>query len=265
MLEPEQAGSTGPKIWSEADADSAEAAQTMVLLLHGWGCTASLYSGILKTCALKYRTAAPDLPGHGASEEPPEPWDADHFADFVLDFLKQFEFKKLILIGHSNGGRIIIKLLTERELPFEVKKVILIDSAGIRNKLPLNKRIRQRVFKIGRGFYETKLMRKLSPDGLDKWRSKFGSADYRAASPVMRQSLVKLVNEDQTQMLPRIKAETLLIWGDRDTATPISDAKTMEKMIPGAGLVTLEGATHFSFLERPAVIDRVLRSFLEIR
>ena len=241
-----------------------ENSDTLVLLLHGWGCRGSYYRVVTDTCALKYKTVAPDLPGHGDSDEPDNPWSLNDFVDFTVSFLKNFEFKKLILIGHSNGGRIIIRLLVEKKLTCSVEKVILIDSAGIRNKLPLKKRIRQRVYKLGRGFYNFGPVKKLSPDGLEKWKKKFGSADYSSATPVMRDTMVKLINEDLTACLPLIEAETLLIWGENDTATPLSDGQTMEKMIKGSGLVTVKGAGHFSYIDQPGLVSRVIASFLKI-
>lgn len=263
----------------------------LVLILHGWGCNCGIYKGIAQTCADKYRVIVPDLPGHGKSEEPKDDWCADDFADFVLEFISELQkreavrlgnidkndkgdngqgnfenatVKELILIGHSNGGRIIIKLLAEKQLPFDVKKVVLIDSAGIRNPLPFKARVKQRFYKLGKSFLNLRLIKKLDPNGLDRWGSRFGSSDYKAASPVMRRTMVRLINEDQRDKLKLIKAETLLIWGDKDTATPLSDAKLMEKEIRGSGLVVVEGAGHFSFAERPELVQRVLRSYLEI-
>jgi pimeloyl-ACP methyl ester carboxylesterase len=72
------------------------------------------------------------------------------------------------------------------------------------------------------------------------------------------------VNEDLTGILPGIKQETLLIWGDADTATPIGDAKIMEEKIPGSGLAVLTGAGHFSFLEQPVIFRNIMRSYFEI-
>ena len=72
------------------------------------------------------------------------------------------------------------------------------------------------------------------------------------------------VNEDLRELMPKIKQETLLIWGDRDTATPIGDAKIMEEKIPHAGLVVLEGTGHFSFLEKPAVFRNVVKNYFQI-
>ena len=102
---------------------------------------------------------------------------------------------------------------------------------------------------------------KLFPTALEKLRVKFGSADYAAASPMMRQCLVKAVNEDLSHLLPGVKAPTLLVWGDRDTATPISDAKRMEKEIPNAGLAVIPGTGHFSFVENPHLFARIMASY----
>ena len=95
-----------------------------------------------------------------------------------------------------------------------------------------------------------------------------GSADYRAASPLMRQILVNVVNEDLTDLLPKIKQETLLIWGTNDTATPIADAHIFEKEISAAGtdvgLAEIKNAGHYSFLEQPVVFANIIKSFLKI-
>ena len=109
-----------------------------------------------------------------------------------------------------------------------------------------------------------KLIYALFPEVIDDWRSRQGSADYRNASPIMRQCLVMAVNEDLTELLPKIKQDTLLIWGDKDTATPISDGKLMEERIPNSGLAVLAGTGHFSFLEQPAVFRNIMRSYFQV-
>jgi hypothetical protein len=103
-----------------------------------------------------------------------------------------------------------------------------------------------------------------TPELLEKLRVKFGSADYVAASPMMRQCLVKVVNEDLTHLLPGIKAPTLLVWGENDTATPLSDAKKMEAEIPDAGLAIIKNAGHFSFVEQPVIFGSIMASFFEL-
>ena len=89
-----------------------------------------------------------------------------------------------------------------------------------------------------------------------------GSADYRAASGVMRGTLVRIVNEDLTPVLPTLHLPVLLIWGDQDTETPLEDGRLMERLIPDAGLVVFEGAGHYAYLEQPDRFCRIVEVFL---
>ena len=125
-----------------------------MLMLHGWGSRASLFEGLIELCSKKYRVIAPDMPGFGGTEEPKEPWDVEKYADFILEFLKPYAPKSVILLGHSFGGRVILKL-TERELPFEIKKIILIDSAGIKPKKSPKQKLSLACYKSGRRFYRS--------------------------------------------------------------------------------------------------------------
>ena len=235
----------------------------IVLFLHGWGSRADLFLPLAELCAKKYRVLAPDMAGFGNTAEPPEPWDVSKYADFILEFLKPFAPKSVILVGHSFGGRVILKL-TERDLPFEISKIILMDSAGIKPKRTLKQRLSLIAYKTGRKIMSLQPLKALFPNAVENMRKKRGSADYNAASPIMRQTLVKVVNEDLTRDLPKIKAPTLLIWGTADTATPISDGELMERLIPDAGLVKVQGAGHYSFLQAPDYVAWVFASFLNI-
>jgi pimeloyl-ACP methyl ester carboxylesterase len=105
--------------------------------------------------------------------------------------------------------------------------------------------------------------RKRAEDKLNVMRAKKGSADYASSSPIMRGVLSKVVNEDLKHVMPSIKASTLLIWGENDTATPLNDAKTMERLIPDAGLVSFAGCGHYSFLDNPRGFAAVVKEFLK--
>ena len=119
-----------------------------VLFLHGWGSRFEPFRPFLDRIAEHgYRVCAPDLPGFGQSDEPPAAWDVDGYADFALDFLAGLNIKSAVLIGHSFGGRIIIKLAARENLPIKIPKIILIDSAGIRGKKTLRQTARVLFFK----------------------------------------------------------------------------------------------------------------------
>lgn len=235
----------------------------LVLFLHGWGANITLFDGLMNTAAKKYTALALDMPGFGKSDEPKSAWSVDDYVDFVLKFVDIFKPKSLVLVGHSFGGRVIIKMLA-RELPFEVRKIILIDAAGIKPKKTLKQKASLLAYKLGRKVMSLRPMKAIFPDAVENMRKKRGSADYNSATPIMRETLVKVVNEDLTHLLPSIKASSLLIWGTADTATPLSDGEMMERLIPDAGLVKVNGAGHYSFLEAPDLVSRVVSSFLKI-
>ncbi|MCR4740441.1 MAG: alpha/beta hydrolase [Lachnospiraceae bacterium] len=233
------------------------------VMLQGWGTTLEVYDSVAASVNDGYRFIQFDLPGFGKSDEPAEAWNVDAYTGFFISFMEALGIKSAVLIGHSYGGRMILKLAARENLPFDIEKIVLIDSAGIMPQKSLMQRIKIRQYKILKKVFGNKLIYALFPELVDDWRNRQGSADYRNASPIMRKCLVMAVNEDLTELLPKVRQETLLIWGDKDTATPISDAHKMEKMIPSAGLCVLEGCGHYSFLEKPAQFKSIMRAFLK--
>ena len=97
----------------------------------------------------------------------------------------------------------------------------------------------------------------------EKLRNSVGSADYKASAPVLKETMKKILNEDASDLLPKISCPTLLIWGTLDKDTPLSDAKKMEKLIPDCGLVAYPGSSHFSYLENLDNCNRVLNEFFK--
>lgn len=242
---------------------SGEGKETAVIL-QGWGTDLGVYDSVADSIKEKYTVIQFDLPGFGGSDEPKEAWNVDAYADFFCRFMEKLGVEKVTLIGHSYGGRVIIKLAARDMLPFEIEKLVLIDSAGILPRKSFSQKMKIRRYKILKKILNLNIIYALFPELIDDWRSRQGSADYRNATPMMRKCLVMAVNEDLTGLLPKIKQETLLIWGDKDTATPIGDGKIMEEKIPNAGLAVLPGAGHFSFLEKPAVFKNIMRSYFQI-
>ena len=248
----------------------AETDRPPILFLHGWGAPAETYRVLLDYLSTDsapdrgdaFRVFAPDLPGFGGSEEPPAPWSVDDYADWAAALAKELGLDRAILMNHSFGGRISIKLLSRRPAPFSVGQAVFMDAAGIRPHRTLGHRLKVGSYKVMKRVLSLPPVRRMFPDALERLRKQRGSADYRQASPVMRQTMVRCIEDDLTALLPRIDASVLLIWGEADTATPLADGKTMERLIPDAGLVTLPGAGHFAFAERWGQCSRVLDVFL---
>ncbi len=231
-----------------------------VLLLHGWGSSCDVYNAIMNTLSGFCHFVAPDFPGCGKSDTMKQPWTVEDYADFVLEFIEKTKLTNPIIVGHSHGGRVCMYLAAKGLL--NPPKIILLDAAGLIPKKSFKQKFKAKSFKAIKTVLTLPIIKNHSEELLNKARAHYGSADYNAAPPVLRKTLVNLVNTDLRDILPNIKAPTLLIWGDNDTATPLSDAKIIESLIPDAGLCVIKGTGHFSFCERPGEAIAIIRSFL---
>lgn len=240
------------------DESGPESGATIVLL-HGWGCNHTTVASIRKLLEGKMHVYSFDLPGFGGSPEPSEVWGIEKYTQFTEDALQALGISKPILLGHSFGGRISI-LLSSRN---EVSKVILVDAAGVKPRHSLKWYFKVYSYKTAKKLYPLLLGKKRAQVKIEQARAKRGSSDYNNATPMMRTILSKCVNEDLCHVMPYVKAPTLLVWGENDTATPLADAKKMEKLIPDAGLVSFAGCGHYSFLDNPGGFRAVIKSFLQ--
>lgn len=218
-----------------------------IVMLHGWGQNKEMMYPLAKRLKNKFRLTIIDLPGFGGSYEPDYPVDIYEYTAIIEKFLGIIGIKNPILIGHSFGGRIAIIYASRNE----TKKVVLFGAPCIRER----KRSKKEIF--------FKFLKKIpgSKKLVSYAKKHMGSYDYRNASPVMREILVKTVNEDLSECAKKIKAPTLLIWGEKDTEAKVSDAKKLEKIIPDAGLIVIPNCTHFAYLEAIDYITNILNKF----
>jgi pimeloyl-ACP methyl ester carboxylesterase len=230
-----------------------------VLLLHGWGGSIQTMMPIFNILKEKFRVVALDLPGFGNSDIPKEPWNSYDYAECINKFIEKLNLNEIILFGHSHGGRISIVLASKYNF---VKKLILIDSAGIIPKRKAKYYIKVYWFKMLKKIYLTFPL-KNKQEKLDKFYKKFGSRDYRDAEGVMRQTMVKVINDNLLRLLSDIKAPTLLIWGENDEDTPLYMGEMMEKEIPDSGLVILKGAGHYSYIDNYEQFRAIINVFLK--
>lgn len=231
-----------------------------LLFLHGWGASKDSFNGVINSLCEKFRCVALDFPGCGESSLPDKPLCTNDYISLVLKFCDAVKLNDPILIGHSHGCRVIMKLCgTGLMTP---PKIVMIDGAGLKPKFSLKKTVKIASYKTVKRILTLPLINRFTGELLEKAKKHFGSADYSAAPEVMRQTLVKLVNDDMTPFIDGIKSSTLLIWGENDTATPLYMAKKLEKTIPDCGLCVIKGTGHWSFVERPYEANAILNSFL---
>ena len=235
-----------------------------LVLLHGWGCTGDMMKSVGTHLAQDMTVLAVDFPAHGQSSQPPEPWGVPEFAACLKALLLKLNFLPCSVIAHSFGGRVTIELASADAAMFD--RIILTGAAGIRPKGDGKTSKRTETYKKLKHLVEVAHKCRIFGKLPDIWQEalirKYGSKDYAALSPEMRKTFVKVVNYDQAEKLAAIKNSTLLVWGDKDTETPLWMGQQMEREIADSALIVLEGGTHFAYLEQAARFNAIARSFL---
>lgn len=218
-----------------------------LVLLHGYlSCKESFYFQI-KYFSKYYRVTAFDFRGMGHSAPLEEAWSVGDYAAETRRLLCGLGIRSARLAAHSFGGRVALKLLAEE--PGLFSRALLTGCAGVPPRRGPRYRAKVRAYRI---------VKKFAPRYAEK---KFGSAEYRSLSPVMRESFKKIVNEDLTPLLARIAVPTLYVFGDKDASTPPYMARTLHENTPGSGLVFMKGCSHFCFCEKPEEFNAVAREF----
>ena len=219
-----------------------------ILLLHGWGQNIEMMKPLGDAFCNRFRVTIIDFPGFGQSEEPKEKWTINKYSLMLEDFVKQTGIKKPIVMGHSFGGRVAIRFSSRNP----IEKLILFGSPCIRvqEKLPLKVRILKKLKKLP-GMNEIG----------EFMKQYIGSRDYKSASPIMRETLVEVVNEDLSKYAREIEEPTLLIWGEQDTEAPVEEAKELESIMTDAALIILPG-THYAYLENLSRVITILNNFI---
>lgn len=223
-----------------------------VLFLHGYlSCKESFYYQISALEDAGYLAVAPDMPSFGASARITEPWSVGDYACWLEDFIYACGIGGADVVAHSFGARVALKLFAQK--PQLGGKLIITGGAGI-----VKTRTAEYIKKVKR----YRRVKKLFPRYAER---RFGSEEYRTLSPLMRESYKKIVNEDLSGSAAKIKSETLLIYGRRDTVTPADEeGAAFNRLIPGSRLKIIDGG-HFCFSENSAEFNPLMLGFFKGR
>ncbi|MDD2181518.1 MAG: alpha/beta hydrolase [Bacilli bacterium] len=220
-----------------------------IVFLHGWGQNIEMMKPLADLLSQDYKIIIIDLPGHGKSDEPLYPWTVPDYQDAIKELVENLNIFKPSLVGHSFGGKISLLYASN----YEVNKLVVLGSPFKANDSKISRKM-----KILKGLKKVPGLKNFEEFA----KKRIGSTDYKNASPIMRQVLVNTVNFDISKDVKKIKCPTLIIWGDLDEAVPLEHAYDLEKLIPDAGVVVLNGATHYAYLERVSNVANMIRSLL---
>lgn len=229
----------------------------IILFLHGWKDTLHTFDTLIPLLSGSFQIIRIDLPGFGGSEAPRKPWGVGEYAHFVKAVIEKFGISVDTLVGHSFGGRIAIKGVGTSLL--RPRKLVLIGSAGLMERRGVRNLLFNIVAKIGKI-----ILFPFSNDLKEKLRLKLykkaGSEDYVNAG-TLRETFLRVTAEDLSAPAREIHIPTLLIWGDNDVATPLSDGKRLHELISGSKLEIIAGAGHFVHQERPEAVAKLIKEF----
>lgn len=233
-----------------------------IVILHGWGANKSRWEGVKSLLEQKgFQVFVPDLPGFGQEPDPPLPWGLEEYANWVVRKTQDWNLEKFILLGHSFGGSVAVKIAAD--FPEKAVKLILVNSSGIRlTNLSLKMRLWLPIVHFGHFVFTLPMLRNYQQLSRKILYEILGSPDYFGAEGIKKESLKKIFSQDIREDLKKIQAPTWIIWAKKDRQTPLRWAKIFQENIPNSQLKIVEGAGHvFPYHESQEFID-LIESFL---
>jgi len=229
-----------------------------IVILHGWQGRQDRWQPLIKILRRRYQVLSPPLPGF--KSELKKPWNTKDYAKWLKSYLKKHNLRQVALIGHSFGGQIATEFTATN--PNFVQKLILIDSAGLRPKVTLKKVTFGIMAKIGKILFiipplifirafARKMLYKAAQEG-----------DYFKASPMMRRTLKKIVKDDQRHNFTLIQAPTLIIWGKKDSYTPLKHGQITHQLINGSILKVISHARHSPQFTHTKKVSEYISKFI---
>lgn len=219
-----------------------------ILFLHGWGGSTESFEYF----ARGKNALLIDFPPFGKSESPKYIYNLNDYIEITKQILKKEKITKYNICAHSFGCRVAISLSCDRC----VNKLLITGGAGLKPKFSIKKALAKFRYKLAKMWVRCGLVGK-------EYLENFGSSDYKALPFMMKKTFSNIVNFYQNDMLKDIKCATLLVWGNKDTQTPLYMAKTMEKAIQDCGLVVFENCGHFAYVEKAYDFEKILNNFLK--
>lgn len=223
------------------------------LILHGWGSNIERWEKVAEAISKKgYKVVVPEMPGFGKSDTPGTAWDMENYLKWLEKFIKTQKNldKNFYLLGHSFGGTLASVYAIKHKI--KTKKLFLVASAGIRKKT-VKKTLLADIAHFFKNFKNFPLY------GLAKkvfYKYFVGRTDYLNVSESMKDTYLKVISKDLSGELQKINVPTVIIWGEKDSVTPIEDAYYMDKAIKKSKLAVIPDAGHDLNTKQPDLLAK---------
>lgn len=218
-----------------------------LVFFHGYMSSKESFSAQIEYFSKYYKVTAIDFLGFGKSAPLTKAFSVSDYAEWTANVLRELGVERPSVIAHSFGCRVALKMAEDRGQVFD--KLILTGPAGVIMNRGLSYTFKVRAYRF---------VKRIFPKFAEK---RFGSAEYRALSPIMKESYKKIVNEDLRETASRVQNEILILEGKLDSTTPPKEAEAYLSVMKHAKLMYLEGG-HFAFSENPTTFNLLAEEFL---
>ena len=236
-----------------------------IIILHGWGRAKNARIFYQKTIAEfeknGYSVYAPDMPGFGEAAIPTKPLTLQDYSEFIRTFIKKNNIVSPVLIGHSFGGRVVIKYVTTGNA--DVPAIILCGTPGYSPVKKTKWIVFVGISKIGKLIFSLPGLSKAA-DKVRGWLYyAAGARDFYRAEGAMRETFKNIIREELKDMMKKIHIPTLLIWGAEDIIVPVGVAERMKKTIPNSKLTIFPHGKHSLIIDDPKNFANEVCLFLQ--
>lgn len=219
-----------------------------LVLLHGWGQNKEMMD-LLGKHLDGYKITTIDLPCFGKSDEPKEVMSVYDYVNFLHKLIEKLELKDISLIGHSFGARLSLVYASK----YKVDKVISLAGPIYKSEVEKSLKVKTLKFLAKIPFLKT----------VKEWFKNFiGSSDYKNSSEMMRKILISTINTDVEGDMLKVKVPTLLIWGTKDAAVDVEDARKVVEKMHDAALIEFDNLTHYAYLENLTQVVNIIKNFI---
>ncbi len=221
-----------------------------ILILPGWGETFNTFYNI-SSYFKNYNIYIVHNIGFGNSKFPNRDLTIYNYAYVVKEFIKHNNINNLYVIAHSFGGRIASILIGKYNI--KVKRLVLMDVAGFKGK-SIKTKVKEIIYKV-----KIKLFKRKRKEIF----LKYASSDYKALNENMKNTFKNIVKENLKKYYKKIKVDTLIIWGEKDSITPIKDGKKLNKLIKNSSLISFKDGSHFTYLEYFYNVNKIIECYFK--
>lgn len=232
-----------------------------LIILPGWGGTSETWADFVEIAKHDFDVQVINLPCFGDEPCPDTVWGVEEYSEFVKKQIIKLSNYQIILLGHSFGGQVASYLVANN--PDIANKLILSGPAIFRPKKKLRRIIIGGIAKAGKLIFRLPVLEKFDVEMEKLFRQATGTQDYGNSDGIKRDIFTKVIREDLTEVVKKIKTPTLIIWGTKDTYVPIKNAYKLSKLIANSKLEIIKDGKHGLHIQQPENLLKIIKNFIK--